>query len=252
MIDYVIGEQYELPSKGKVYDKEVNPHIKLRSMTTNEEMKRLSPHADRPNKAMAEIIDDCLIENPGISSYDLCVGDYQFLMYKLRIVTYGPEYPLICTCPFCKGNTEESINLEDLPLLEYNQEEIQKYSEFDLPITKKHIKIKMQTPKILDDIQVAVKDYKKRHKNIVGEPAFLFTLKYLIDTIDGQKLDPVALESFILNLPMADTNKIAQYGQKLLDSIGYTGDLEVTCDICGLVYTTPFRVTNQFFGPTYD
>ena len=34
MSDYIIAEDYTLPSKGKVYNKEINPHIKIRSMTT--------------------------------------------------------------------------------------------------------------------------------------------------------------------------------------------------------------------------
>ena len=52
-------------------------------MTTNEEMKRLSRSQERPNKPMADVIDDCLVQGPGISAYDLCIGDYQYLMYKL-------------------------------------------------------------------------------------------------------------------------------------------------------------------------
>ena len=93
MTNYTIGNQYTLPSLGKVYDKQINPQITLRSMTIEDEMKRLN-HADRPYKVMCEIIDDCLIEKLGISSYDMCLGDYQFLLHKLRVVTYGKEYKL--------------------------------------------------------------------------------------------------------------------------------------------------------------
>lgn len=70
MNDYIIGESFTLPSKGLVYDKKVNPNIKIRSMTTEEEMKRLG-HSELPYKLLSEIIDDCLVEKPGISSYDL-------------------------------------------------------------------------------------------------------------------------------------------------------------------------------------
>ena len=37
--DYTIMEGYELPSKGKIYSENVNPHIELRSMTARDEMK---------------------------------------------------------------------------------------------------------------------------------------------------------------------------------------------------------------------
>ena len=41
--EYTIAESYTLPSKGLVYEKPVNPKVTLRSMTVEEEMKRLAP-----------------------------------------------------------------------------------------------------------------------------------------------------------------------------------------------------------------
>ena len=44
MTDHItITEDYSLPSKGKIYGKQFDPAIKLRSMTGEDEMKRLSP-----------------------------------------------------------------------------------------------------------------------------------------------------------------------------------------------------------------
>ena len=173
-MNYTIAESYTLPSHGKVYEQEINPHIKLRSMTTAEEMKRLSP-SDRPYENLAEIIDDCLVEDIGISSYDLCVGDFQFLLHKLRIVTYGPQYKAQIVCPYCGVPEEKIINLEDLKVMEYS-EELNKYFEIDLPITKKHIKLRMQTPRILDDVTAKTNELRKKVPDYNGDPAFLFTL----------------------------------------------------------------------------
>jgi len=249
-MDYIIGEEYTLPSLGKVYDKEVNPHIKLRSMTTNEEMKRLSP-SDRAYKNMAEILDDCLVDNIGIPSYDLCIGDFQFLMHKLRVVTYGPEYSLDCKCPYCFSTTQETINLDDIPVNQY-KDKISDYLEFDLPKTKKHIRLRMQTPRILDDVSQNVKDFKKRNPSFTGDPAFLFTLKALIKEIDEQKPDPITIEPWIRSLPMADANYLIKKAGKLVDSIGLELNMEITCPVCGLTYKTPFRITSEFYGPEID
>lgn len=246
-MDYIIGEEYELPSKGKVYDKEVKPIVKLRSMTTNEEMKRLSP-SDRPYKNMAEILDDCLVDDIGISAYDLCIGDYQFLIHKLRVVTYGADYRLDCKCPHCFSVSEETINLDDIPVNQY-ENKISDYLEFDLPKTKKHIKLRMQTPRILDDVSQNVKDFKKRTSSFVGDPAFLFTLKSLIKEIDGERPDPITIEPWIRSLPMMDANYLIKKAGKLAESIGLNLDMEITCPICGLTYKTPFRITSEFFGP---
>ena len=250
MDNYIIAENYTLPSLGKVYKTDINPDVKIRSMTTEDEMKRLAP-SDKNFKLLCEIIDDCLVTKPGISSYDMCLGDHQFLLHKLRVVTYGPEYPVINTCPYCGSKTKTTINLDNLAVKEYS-EEVNKHFEFDLPVSKKHIRLKMQTPRIADDIQTRKKEFLKKHPTAITEPAFLFTLQSCIDEVDGEHLDALKCEDFLRKLPMRDTNYIAKKAEKLNESIGLDLHFDVTCDVCGLDYTGTFRATNEFFGPTID
>ena len=113
--DYTIAEGYTLPSKGKIYTETVNPNIELRSMTAREEMRRLSP-SSTPLKTLADIIEDCCIEKPAVHVYDMSLGDYEFLLHKLRIVTYGEDYKVSLRCPEC-GETIETI--AKLELREY-------------------------------------------------------------------------------------------------------------------------------------
>ena len=248
MENYTIAEDFVLPSHGKVYlDRQVNDHIRLRSMTTNEEMKRLRPN-ERQYKNMADVIDACMIEDPGISSYDMCIADHQFLMHKLRVVTYGPEYPLMCSCPYCLSRQEEILNLDDLKYKEYT-DDINKYTDFVLPVTKKHITLRMQTPRLLDDVTVAVNADKKRNSGDTNGSAFLYTLRYLIKTVDGDPIDPIKLEGMIKNMPMRDTNFIIKNSQKAIDCMGLVDDITIVCNSCGMTYRSPFRVTSEFFGP---
>lgn len=116
-MDTTIYESFILPSKGLIYEEKIDPNISLRSMTTMEEMKRLSP-TDMPYKVMSDIIEACMEEKPPIHVYDMCLGDYQFLLHKIRIVTYGPEYKMAVRCPECKAVTESIANLESLEIHE--------------------------------------------------------------------------------------------------------------------------------------
>ena len=88
---YTIGEGVELPSRGLIYDKKVNSYVELRSMTARDEMKRLAPSPAR-FKVLADIIEGCMIEKPAIHVYDMALGDYEYLLHKLRIITYGVEH----------------------------------------------------------------------------------------------------------------------------------------------------------------
>lgn len=251
MPNYSIAEEYTLPSRGKVYSVNVNPVVKIRSMTTEEEMKRLAP-SERAYKNICEIIDDCLVEDPGISAYDMCLADYQFLLHKLRVVTYGSDYNITTTCPYCRSNNDGKVNLNDIEVVYYNRDDFAKLTEFVLPKTGKKITLRMQTPRMIDDINAQSKELKKKSKGASGDTAFLFTLEALIDTIDGNKIDPVKKEDFVRALPMMDTNYIMKHAQKLVESFGLKNSVDTECPVCGLDYTSSFRITAEFFGPSID
>lgn len=251
MTNYSIAEEYTLPSLGKVYTQKINPVVKLRSMTTEEEMKRLAP-SDRQYKNLCEIIDDCIVEPIGISSYDMCVADYQFLLHKLRVVTYGSDYKTMSVCPFCGSTNENNINLSELSVNECSLEDLDKYLEVKLPKTGKKIRLALQTPRMIDDISVRNNELKKKSKGIAVDSTLVFTLASLISTIDDQYLDPVKKEEFVRNLPMMDTNYIMKHAQKLVESFGIDPSIKLVCGMCGLDYNSSFRFSSEFFGPSID
>lgn len=248
MEDWTISEEAVLPSGGKIYSQQVNPNVKLRSMTTEEEMRRLS-HSNYVYKMFSSIIDDCLIEKPGISTYDMCVGDYQYLLYKLRIATYGPEYHISATCPYCGEVVDMTIDLDTLKVNSYS-ESLNKYLEFELPVSKKIIKLKMQTPRMLDEVEKKTRDRQKQSSNIDSEPAILFNIMSLIESVDGNVLDDVKLEMFVRKLPMKDTNKILQNSKALITAIGLDTLVYNTCSHCGKEFSLALPITGEFFGPT--
>lgn len=249
MANPVVVENITLPSLGKVYSREINPNVSLRSMTTAEEMRRLGV-SDRPLQQMASIIEDCLIEKPGIPVYDMILGDYTYLLIKLRIATYGTSYSLGAFCPFCGSSDKETIDLDDLFVAQY-ESGIDRYRELDLPISKNHITLRMQTPRMADDVELQTKEAKKKLPKDM-DSAFLYVLKASIDTVDGERYDPTRKEEFIKSLPMADTNCLLQYLEKLNNYIGYDTSLFLTCDVCGHEYASNFRITSEFFRPTLD
>lgn len=245
-MNYTIAESYTLPSKGLIYDVPVNPEIKLRSMTTLEEMKRLSK-SDRQYQHMSEIIDDCLVEKPGISAYDMFVGDYQFLLHKLRVVTYGPEYHVASTCPACGNLNDGVVNLDEIPVLEYS-DEIKDFTKVTLPKSGKVIELKFQTPRMLDNIAVQAKEMNRKSRSSV-DYSYIVTLQNFIKTVDGEKLDPLKMEDFVRAMDMQDANTLMQYSKRLAESLGLNTELLNECENCGLTYKNNFRITSEFFGP---
>lgn len=250
MNNVTIQEEYSLPSKGLLYGNPFDPVVKLRSMTVAEEMKRLTA-TENPYKVMSEIIEDCLLTKLPISVYDLCLGDYQYLLHKLRVVTYGPDYKISVGCPFCGEYFETVINLDELKV-NYYSEDLLKELSIKLPVTNKTVDLKFQTPRDLDNIERKKKEMKKQFPEMKEDPTLLLNLESMIRSIDGQPVNPATIQNTIKKMPLKDSSLILQRMEKLNDKVGVEVNVVVTCPNCNHDVNTMFRFTSEFFRPEID
>ena len=249
LTDYTIMEGYELPSKGKIYSENVNPHIELRSMTARDEMKRLSP-SSTPLKTLADIIEGCCVEKPAIHVYDMSLGDYEFLLHKLRIVTYGEDYKVTLRCPTCGESIETIAKLGQLSIKEFDEDKVRDLQTFSLPKSGHIITLNFLSPRMAEEMEVKVKDMKRRYKNATIDFETLVKLLTNIDLVDGEKKSETELDNIITNLPALDLQKILNNIEKLNQQIGLDNILYLTCPKCGDEVTTFFRFGPEFFRPT--
>ena len=247
--NYTIAERYTLPSHGLIYDEDINPEIKIRSMTVRDEMRRLAPVTDGTiYRNMAEIIDNCLVEKPGISCYDMCLGDYQFLLFKLRTVTYGPEYEMGGRCPYCGTENYIDVDLDNLEIMEYS-DDLAEMLEMTLPESGNVVTLTLQTPRTLDKITRMVTDRKRRTRNN-EDPTLIYTITNSITEVDGESKNPIEIENWIRDLPMKDTNSLLNRITEVNNKIGVNVDIEDICVGCGRYYTAPFHINSEFFRPS--
>ena len=247
MSSNTIFETFTLPSKGMIYDEPVDAEVTLRSMTVAEEMKRLAP-SDTPYKIMSDIIEDCMQTKPKIKVYDMCLGDYQFLLHKLRIVTYGPEYKMTITCPNCGEITDSVADLDSLEVMEYD-ESFDALLDLTLPVSGKVVRMKYQTPRDLDEIARKTKEMQRKTK-LNAEYGILFTTMSLIKSVDGRVLSAIQLEDFVKKLSMKDVNAIITRAEEITKKVGLDTKILTKCDQCGFEMVSTFRITREFFGPS--
>ena len=247
MIEASIYEQFRLPSNGKIYDTEINPNVTLRSMTTLEEMKRLSP-TDMPYKTMSDIIEGCMKDAPELPVYEMSLGDYQYLLHKLRIVTYGPQYKMNIKCTECGKVSESVADLESLHISEWDPTVLDTQI-ITLPKSKHQIELKFQTPYDLDMINYKAKETKKRTRQNI-DYSILYTIVSLIKKVDGAVLNSIDLEEFVKTLPNMDANFIVTKASEFNRKVGLDNRITVKCSECGAEMEVPFRITSEFFGPS--
>ena len=244
-----IQERFTLPSKGLLYNEKFNPSVTLRSMTTEEEMKRLSFN-ELEHENMAQIIDDCILEELPISSYDMCIGDYQFLLHKLRVVTYGKDYKMVIQCPNCEEVVSSEVDLDYEQVHEFDEKEGLDL-EITLPETGKHVKLSLQTPRMIDAVKIKAKDMKKKTRLNVNYE-IMFTVMSLISQVENKTLNDMAKEKFVRELPMKDTLYILGKGDELNGKVGLDTTVVAKCPNCGYEVVTNFRIQPEFFGPKID
>lgn len=247
--NYTIGEYTRLPSGGEIYDKRMTADIELRSMTARDEMKRLAPSVSQ-FKILADIIEGCMIEKPAMHVYDLALGDYEYLLHRLRIVTYGDEYKMRLRCPYCGEYFDTTAHLEELQVKEFDKEAFEAARTITLPKSGSVVTLNFQTPRMLDENEIYVKDMKRRFKDAEVDFNLMANLMSAIDTVDGLHMDVVKLESFINRLPALDMTKILNAIEVLNSSIGLDNSLTVLCSRCGGEVPTSFRFGSEFFRPT--
>lgn len=243
-----IREDFTLPSLGKIYDKPVDPNIILNSMTTRDEMLRKAP-TNTPYKVLSDIIESCMQEKPAIHVYDMCFGDYVYLLHKIRIVTYGTDYTMTTYCPVCGNLEETTIDLEDIAVNEY-KEGVLDLLEVELPVTHKKVKLLFETPRMIDKINNKVEEYKKKMPNL--DTTMLATLQEAIDTVDGNKLSYIDKENFIMKLPARDAKKLMKSLEDFNREVGIDSRFIYTCSRCNNEVLNFFRFSDKFFGSETD
>lgn len=245
-----IEEVFELPSLGKLNN--IDGKFSLRSMTTMEEKKRLGINGSSAQfKIYSEILNDCLMGENKFDTYDLCLGDFQYLLFKLRTVTYGSIYPVTIMCPKCRELEEIKINLDEL--------EVEKWSdEFDsklyitLPNSKKQVKLRPLTPRLLDNITFRAKEIQAKTKELNLESlSFIPTIMAQIDLVDGEKLNEGKLQKFVESLSAFDALYIQTCAEDL--AIGLkTDSIFHICNKCNNSFTFQLPITGSFLRPRID
>lgn len=242
-----IIETVSLPSKGMIYA-DVPESFTIRPMTVNE-LKILygsSNTMSALNAILSEVIN---VENFPVS--DLIAADKLYLAYKLRSITFAPEYKTSAYCKFCHENVPVSINLEDDIEIKYLPDGFTNpFSIGKLPVAKDEIELRMLTSSDFDRIMNRSKEIQKKFPDYAGDPMYPITLSMQIETVNGKKLKSRDKEEYVLNMAAMDDLYI---NQKLSEiEVGPTMPIEIECPKCGSVLRVSVALGEDFFRPRLD
>lgn len=244
-----IQETVTLPSHGRVYDQDLKipETVTIRAMTTLEEKIRLS--SNNGFITIPKILERCIEEE--FDTSQLKVFDLMYLMYRLRVVTYGSEYKVAVTCPHCGNRSTISVNLDTIPVNEV-PEDFHEPFEIALPVSKDVLGMRLLTTADYLAISNEGKRIKARSPEYVGDPEMIPTLQYETETKNGEPLTISRSQKYFEDMHARDLLVLNSKYEEVAGKFGMDLLRIETCPVCGEEIRFTLPVTEEFFRPKYD
>lgn len=243
-----INETFAMPSRG-LLDEMIPESITLRAMTTMEEKMRLGSTGIT---VMPNIIKACLVDPIDSDTHRWTLPDIQFAMYKLRTVTYGPEYKLTLKCPKCGNEFEIIVNLDELPVNELPDGFVNPFAIDPLPVSGDELECRFLSIKDYVDIDKESKRILRKFPEYQGDPAMICMLQHKIVKVNGEVLQGKKLQDYCEKMHARDLRFFNSKYNKVADSFGMDiYDMAEACPRCGNDVEFDLPVTEEFFRPEY-
>lgn len=242
-----INETFELPSNGLLYGGTIPKDITLRCMTTFEEKMRLGSGSFA--KSMTMILDSCIInEDKNFTSGDLTDTDFWYLLYKLRVITYGPDYNVQTQCSNCSKMINTTVNLDDLKVMSLSPEDAEP-RVITLPYSKDEIGLRYLRASEVDEMAAEADRIMSKSPDYYGDPSYLIEMEHKIATVNGKELSSVDKKNYVNSMIGRDS---AYFHQKSDESThGLITAVEIVCPHCNETHKFGLPLTSEFFRPVY-
>lgn len=249
------AEEFELPSRGLPYN-EKNPlskgKIHIRPWITSEE--KILDKFDRGNffNVIKKLIQNAVVEKIDID--EMTDADVFFVLYWLRVITYGPTYKIDRECPECGSKISVTVNIQDYPI-KYLEEYKDEF-ELELPVSK--IKLRMKFPKFGSLIEATESKHSDLYKMGIKMSPEIYRYALCTEemTLPNETKDILTKAddfNLMLNkiwpmLPAGDLVEIKQYLAKF--DHGYTENATSQCPECQKFFNQAPIMTDEFFRPS--
>lgn len=241
-----IQEDHNIPGY-HLYGGRVPEKFTLRAMTTVEEKLRLSSNGF---DTIPRLIKACTVSPSDIDIGDLKMFDVQFLMYKLRTVTYGSDYKVSLKCPHCGEDINTVVDLDSISVTPAEDIE-EPFTIGPLPVSGDVLECRILTVNDYSDIARESKRIKNKNPNYVGDPEFIQTYIKKITRINGEDVKPYNIQKYVEEMNARDMRYFDTKYSKFADGLGMDTVLTEVCPKCSKDFMYGLPITEEFFRPTY-
>lgn len=209
-------------------------------------------------KIVAQLIERCTTVPQGFDTSKLINQDLLFLLFKLRILSYGDDFSFKTKCPECGKRTTVKIKLSELTVHTL-EEGYEGKLQVVLPHRGDKVFTKFLTVGEGDDIAKEVKRLRKKFADSESDPSVSLRVARMIERIelveankagDTELTDPVDILKYVEELTDLDSIAIQSTVENI--KVGVDPEVETKCSECGEYIDVYVSFSAEFFRPKYE
>lgn len=255
VIESNFNQEITLPSQGLLNPEIPEGKLVQRCMMVSDQ-KFLSGSNQSAGSAIHQILQRTITSPEGFDVSKLTIADTLYLLFKLRILSYGNEYKFRTRCPECGNKIDIKVDLSELPV-ELLREDYAESLVTTLPHRGDTVYTKILTNEDMDDIAKEMKRRKRRNEEDDSE--YVLRIARSVEKVeltkpnkDGKKelTSAFEIERYINALTNLDASAILAARDSV--SYGITPTIEHICPECGEYIDVNIQFSGGFFRPQFS
>lgn len=239
-----LTEVVKMPSKGLIPG--VPKEITIRAIQRKDKKKLLMSET---NDVLLSLLQYAIVSPTNFNVYNLLPFESEYLLYRLRILTYGATHTFKDRCRFCGEINDIEMDLNAIPIIEL-PDDFKITFDIPLPVSGDILTCKLLT----EGEKIELNKQGKELKNATGNENIDMDIIWesRVVAINGNtKLAPIEKTQFLDEMNDYDSEYFMEYYLKYEGNYGLQTKLKYECDKCGKLNESEMPSIYTFFRPTF-
>lgn len=239
-----------LPSKGLLNPEIPEGKVIQRCMMVADQ--KFLASSNTSGNQIHQLIQRTITEPKDFDVSALTLPDTLYLLFKLRVLSYGNEYKFRTRCPECGKKIDVTVDLSELSV-ETLEEGFSDNLVVELPHRKDTVYTRVLTNNDMREIDDEIKRRKRKNPN--DESAYIIRIVKSIEKIkiakDKSELThPIDIERYVNSLTDLDASAIIAARDSV--NFGVTPIVERVCPECREYVDIALNFSGEFFRPSFN
>lgn len=237
----VVRIPVELPSRGAYYGGKIPATLHVRPMIIKDEQYL---HTVSEDLYVDTVITRCVQEDVDFNEF--LAGDKMTVLFKIREISFGPEYEFKVSCPHCRKASVQEVSIASFPLMWYVESDGKEPFEVVLPMSGHKCLLKFPRAKDDKKINDFRKQFYRKNPKTAPDPTRGMHLKAMVQSVDG--MDKAEMEAYLTeSIVAADYRFIEDFLYEKMPRPLILREFECNNPDCGQEFEVNMPITPSFF-----